>query len=46
MVPVTLVLIGGTSPFPITVTVIPSNDSSISANGKMCSSLIEWLTAT
>ena len=39
-VPVTL-LLGGTSPFPITVTVMPFNQSPVSAEGKRCvSSLI------
>ena len=40
-VPVTLLLEGGTSPFAITVTVMPFNQLPVSADGKRCvSSLI------
>ena len=34
VVPVTLLLEGGTSPFAITVTVTPSDQSPVSAEGK------------
>ena len=37
-VPVTLFLEGGTSPFAITVTVMPFNQSPVSAEGKRCAS--------
>jgi len=36
IVPVALVLVGGTSAIPISVTVIPSDQSPISAEGKNC----------
>ena len=44
-VPVTLLLEGGTSPFVITVTVIPSDQSPVSAEGKRCVFFIDILAS-